>query len=69
MADRNAVANKRALAELRLRRVAERLGASSGEAFEPPTTPAHRYPDLYAAELLERVSDFMERLEAQERIR
>lgn len=65
MADRIAVATKRAKAENRLRKAVEKLGKSSGVEFVPPQVPARRFPDLYAAQLVECVADFLERLETE----
>lgn len=62
MADRVAVAGKRAAAESRLRMAVDRLSGSAGVAYVPPAVPANRYPDLYAAQLVEGVADFLERL-------
>lgn len=62
MADGVAVAKKRAIAEHRLREAVGRLSEASGVAFAPPAVPANRYPALYAAQLVEGVAEFLERL-------
>lgn len=62
MADLVAVAGKRARAELRLRTAVDRLARSVGVEFVPPSVPANRFPELYAAQLVEGVAVFLERL-------
>jgi hypothetical protein len=62
VADKVAVAEKRARAEQRLRQVVDRLARSVGVKFVPPAVPANRFPELYAAQLVEGVADFLERL-------
>jgi hypothetical protein len=62
VADKVAVAEKRARAEDRLRQVVDRLSSATGVDFNPPAVPANRYPELYAAQLVEGVADFLERL-------
>jgi hypothetical protein len=64
VADKVAVAEKRARAEQRLRQVVDRLARSVGVEFAPPAVPANRFPELYAAQLVEGVADFLERLAA-----
>jgi hypothetical protein len=64
VADKVAVAEKRARAEQRLRQVVDRLARSVGVEFVPPSVPANRFPELYAAQLVEGVADFLERLAA-----
>jgi hypothetical protein len=39
---------------------ADRLARTVGVEFVPPSIPANRFPDLYAAELIERVADFLQ---------
>jgi hypothetical protein len=65
VADRIAVATKRAIAEGRLRKAVESLGKTAGVKFVPPAVPAKRFPDLYAAQLVEQVADFLTRLEKE----
>jgi hypothetical protein len=62
VADPASVATKRAIADVRMRKAADRLAREVGVEFVPPSTPANRFPDLYTAELVERVADFLERL-------
>jgi hypothetical protein len=62
VADPVAVATKRAIAEQRMRQAADRLARSVGVEFVPPSVPANRFPDLYAAQLVEGVAVFLERL-------
>lgn len=62
MADPIAVATKRARAEDRLRAAVAVASEKFGVPFERSATPANRYPDLAAAEMLERVAAFIENL-------
>lgn len=64
MAHPRAVAVRRQNAELRLSVAVNAASARLGLAFNTPPTPAHKHPDLYAAELIESVADFIEKLTA-----
>lgn len=64
MADPVAVATKRAKADLRLNRAVEAASQAFGIEFKRSKVPANRFPDLYAAELVENVAAFLETLTA-----
>ena len=64
MADRIAVATKRAKAELRLAAAVEAASRATGVPFNKSPTPANRYPDLASAELIESVAEFIEKINA-----
>lgn len=64
MADPIAVANKRVVAEQRLYRAATTASGAFGVPFNRSATPANRYPDLAAAELVESVAEFIENITA-----
>lgn len=60
MPDPIAVAEKRAVAEQRLAAAVAAASRATGIPYVAPTTPANRYPGLYAAELVEGVAQFIE---------
>ncbi len=62
MADRVAVAEKRAKAEQRLQKAVERVSLATNVDYVPPALSKSRFPDLYAAQLVESVADFIEKL-------
>jgi hypothetical protein len=62
VADPATVARKRANAEVRLRAAAVEAGRVFGVDLETSRLPANRYPDLAAAENLEHVAAFIERI-------
>jgi hypothetical protein len=53
------VAVRRAQAELKLAQSASEVAHQLGITFRSATVPRNRYPDLYAAELLERIDDLL----------
>ena len=62
MADPRAVAIRRQNAGIRLRKATEAAAQKFGVAFKVPGTPPTRHPDLYAAELVENVAEFIEQI-------
>ena len=66
MASKLAVLEKRAKAELRLAKAVEGASRAFGATYRRPSVPSNRFPDLYAAELVEGVADFLEQITAQQ---
>jgi hypothetical protein len=62
MAARIAVATKRAKSELRLRQAVNDASSRLGIRFDAPKVPQKRFPDLYAAELIDSVAAFIEQV-------
>jgi hypothetical protein len=67
MPDRIAVAQKRAIAEERLRIAVSAAAKAFGVTFNAPAVPRSKYPDLYAAQLVEGVAEFIEQVTQLER--
>lgn len=66
MADPRAVAVRRQIADQRLHKAVEAAAARFGVAFKAPATLPHRHPNLYSAELVENVSEFIEQITGAE---
>jgi hypothetical protein len=61
-----AVAVRRQIADKRLHAATEVAARKFGVPFKVPVTLAQRHPDLYSAELIENVSQFLETISAEQ---
>lgn len=66
MAHPRVVAVRRQIADKRLHAAVESAAQRFGVTFKQPVTMAHRHPDLYSAELIENVSEFIENITGAE---